>query len=252
MGEFLPLFLKFKMKNKISILFFLLLSFLTFSQNNCLAVVYEMTPKVFKDIDDSMRSLITMYPFVENTYKAALKDTVKLKYDLFVENNVSFFAYRKEPESGLDNNQIRLMQSLTKYTGTIYRYKDSTYIQAFNNKENLYVSKKRSAAWEIMNESKVISGYTCFKAITYDIVTYNDKVFKHAVIAWFCPQVPFKFGPLGYGDLPGLIFELNVRGAVYGIKSMVFDKCNLHDFSKFQKIKVISEQEYEQINDDGY
>ena len=239
------------MKNKISILFFLF-SFFNFSQNNCLAVVYEMTPKVFKDIDDSMRSLITKYPFVENTYKEALRDTVKLKYDMFIENNASFFAYRKETKSGLDNNQIRLMQSLTNYTGTIYRYKDSIYIQAFNNKENLYVSKKRSEAWEIMNESKVISGYTCFKAITYDIVTYNDKVFKHAVIAWFCPQVPFKFGPLGYGDLPGLIFELNVRGAVYGIKSMVFDKCNLHDFSKFQKIKVISEQEYEQINDDGY
>ncbi|MCK6607259.1 MAG: GLPGLI family protein, partial [Flavobacterium sp.] len=43
------------------------------------------------------------------------------------------------------------------------------------------------------------------------IIEYDDfrGKEKHEIEAWFCPEIPFSYGPDIYYGLPGLIFEAN-------------------------------------------
>lgn len=54
--------------------------------------------------------------------------------------------------------------------------------------------------WEILPERKVISGYTCQKAIT----TFRGRTWE----AWFTNQIPFSNGPWKFQGLPGLILQV--------------------------------------------
>ncbi len=59
--------------------------------------------------------------------------------------------------------------------------------------------------WEITSETKIIKGYLCQKATA----KYDPNFGKEGVItAWFAVSIPFQFGPMGYGGLPGLIIRL--------------------------------------------
>jgi GLPGLI family protein len=35
------------------------------------------------------------------------------------------------------------------------------------------------------------------------------------VTAWYAPDIPVRFGPIGYGGLPGLILELQNESATF-------------------------------------
>jgi GLPGLI family protein len=58
-------------------------------------------------------------------------------------------------------------------------------------------------AWKITPEQKKILDYNCQKAILQDTA--------RTVEAWFTPQIPVSIGPANFGDLPGLILELDVN-----------------------------------------
>ena len=64
--------------------------------------------------------------------------------------------------------------------------------------------------WTLTNETKMIQNFKCFKAISPVFTDGQEN--KNAALqitAWYCPEIPSKFGPVGFGDLPGLILELN-------------------------------------------
>ena len=55
--------------------------------------------------------------------------------------------------------------------------------------------------WKISaSEQKVIAGYTCMKA------SFKDSLSN--IVVFFTPQIPKKFGPDNYGNLPGIILEV--------------------------------------------
>jgi GLPGLI family protein len=70
--------------------------------------------------------------------------------------------------------------------------------------------------WKIEGETKIIDKYTVIKAT--QVITVDKK--PQTVIAWFCPELPFPFGPKGYGGLPGLILELRIDKVVFGIEKI--------------------------------
>lgn len=53
--------------------------------------------------------------------------------------------------------------------------------------------------WNVGSETKVIEGYTCYKAEAY----YRGRTWT----AWFTPQIPVPFGPWKLLGLPGLILQ---------------------------------------------
>ncbi|WP_293874296.1 GLPGLI family protein [Flavobacterium sp.] len=84
--------------------------------------------------------------------------------------------------------------------------------------------------WKLINETKKIGEYNCFKAELLVPVSEKQKqdyedflkreqkkssLFKmhkpeeQIVIAWYTPEIPVSFGPDNYWGLPGLILEIN-------------------------------------------
>ena len=56
--------------------------------------------------------------------------------------------------------------------------------------------------WEIRNETRMIAGRLCTKAVKKGDTSEN-------LVAWFSPETPLPIGPAGYGGLPGIIVQLD-------------------------------------------
>lgn len=105
--------------------------------------------------------------------------------------------------------------------------------------------------WELHDETKKIGEYTCLKATTFHTVaTPKGKVFRYDFIAWYNPQLPYKFGPAGYGNLPGLIVELQGDSFTYSLKQIVFHEVignKENEMPKLKNLKLINEEEFEAL-----
>lgn len=78
----------------------------------------------------------------------------------------------------------------------------------FLGKTWLLKGKIDDLEWYLHDETKEIEGYVCRKATA--IINLND-IKKGEITAWFAPDLPFQYGPKGYGGLPGLILGLEIR-----------------------------------------
>lgn len=97
-------------------------------------------------------------------------------------------------------------------------------------KEFLIVDALVKPDWKLVDETKKIGNYTCYKAEIIIPVTEKQKSdFKDflkkqenkislfpmqepkdkVVTAWYTPEIPFSLGPRNYWGLPGLILEVN-------------------------------------------
>ncbi len=97
-------------------------------------------------------------------------------------------------------------------------------------KEFLIVESLEKPNWKLVNETKKIGEYNCFKAELLIQVTEKQKeeykeflkkeetkpsLFKmeepkdKTIVGWYTPEIPVSFGPNNYWGLPGLILEIN-------------------------------------------
>lgn len=97
-------------------------------------------------------------------------------------------------------------------------------------KEFLIVDALVKPEWKLVDETKKIGDYTCYKAEVVIPVTekqksdYKDFLKKQenktslfpmqepkdkVVTAWYTPEIPVSLGPKNYWGLPGLILEVN-------------------------------------------
>lgn len=97
--------------------------------------------------------------------------------------------------------------------------------------------------WEITSETKEIDGFQCYKALGKKKTSYLDKKFEEEVIAWFCPKLPYSFGPTQYFGLPGLILEIQESKVVIGVKKIDLNRDVKINFDSNKKI--ITKYEYD-------
>jgi len=92
--------------------------------------------------------------------------------------------------------------------------------ELFKIKEDLNAIK-----WTITGKTDYIDSLFCKQAITKMKQSINGKERKIRVEAWFSDEIPYGFGPIGFGNLPGLIVKLNLENGFqfilknYNIKS---------------------------------
>ena len=174
----------------------------------------------------------------------AIEGAKHLKFELTFNDSISEFKLIKNMALDGENLEIAIIDSRARKE--IYIFKNKIYHNNSNGlfKENEFlIIDPLNQNWVYTNETKIIDGYTCYKATNEYIVT-NGKIFKHPVIAWFCPQIPISIGPRGYGGLPGLILELQEWNSVFGVEKIEFSN-NVKEIILPQEGKIISEQEYQ-------
>jgi len=135
-------------------------------------------------------------------------------------------------------------------------------------KEFLIVETLVKPDWKLINETKKIGDYNCFKAELVIPVTdkqkqdYEDFLQRDAkkpalfkmnkpedkiVTVWYTPEIPVSLGPDNYWGLPGLILEVNDGSTI-----LLCSKVTLSNKEKF-KIKIpnkgekVSQKEFNQI-----
>lgn len=174
----------------------------------------------------------------------AIEGAKHLKFELKFNDSISEFKLTKNLSVDGQNLEMTILHSRAKKE--IYIFKNKIY---YNNsgsifKENEYlIIEPLNLNWVLTNESKIIDGYTCYKA-TNEYIVDNGKIFKHPVVAWFCPQIPISIGPKGYGGLPGLILELQEWNNVFGVEKIAFSN-DVKEIVLPKEGKIITDQEYQ-------
>lgn len=96
--------------------------------------------------------------------------------------------------------------------------------------------------WKLTNEQRTILGYTCMKAITGP-----DSL---QTVAWFTPQISAPVGPGRYGQLPGLILELEQDNITVKATEIVAEIEQPELMVPPTKGKKVTEEEFEQIQEE--
>ncbi len=177
------------------------------------------------------------------------KESDKIEYVLnFNEFEVYFYAKKILLQENMFNayviiggGKLKLYQN--KKTQESREYIDSKRVgQVILNKKVLY-------DWTLTNESKNIDGYKCFKATSpyfKEDGTKNENP-NLMITAWYCPEIPVKLGPLGYGDLPGLIIELQTKMSTFVAKTINLNPEIVPEIDKLTSQKAISEETYKEM-----
>jgi GLPGLI family protein len=172
--------------------------------------------------------------------------TKEFEFTLTFNTKESFFQKMDKLYSDEDASKMGILK--IGFQGNILQKNDSIYKETSLERIGDFIVKKEILkGWVISAETKFIDQYKCYKA-TNEIVVINPKgTFKHPVTAWFCPQIPFAYGPNGFGGLPGLILELQTKDAVFGTKKIILSNEVTPLKTKLKNYKIITELEIEKI-----
>lgn len=215
--------------------------FVTYSQKKVIHVEYGIT---ILEEENLLKNNAGLKQLLNN----AINDAKQHLFTLLIQKEGAKFYH---------NSSLSMSESLynnpppfINYNGQTFTYNDSIFEHCPLIGKNVYILKKPTSNWKITSEFKFIDNYKCYKATSVMIVESPNKTFNHPVIAWFCPDLPYSFGPNGYGGLPGLILELQVRNGVYGVKKIDFKTKESFDIKELKEIKIMLQKEVDAILDE--
>lgn len=221
---------------KCKFIFLLLYSCSLLAQTNYVKVKYSL--KIGYDEGFSNNEVLKEY------YGMAQKGAELMHFNLEANKSTAFFSLIESVRS----NETDFASSFSEASSSFYTEANS------NNKmryENDFLGEFRfnyteKTEWKLENDTKYIDNFLCLKATSEEIVVNSEGTFKHPIVAWYCPSIPFSFGPKGYIGLPGLILELQVRNITWGASKIELSKED-KIINKPTKGKLITEEEYKKI-----
>ncbi|MEW5676705.1 GLPGLI family protein [Flavobacterium enshiense] len=197
-------------------LFFLIVSFSLKAQKSndelFTVVTYKMVKADF-NISEENTGRKELKEMAEDMFKAYDKVECELLY------NKEKSLFRKIDKIEMDGDKAYRMASVFVNGNFIRDNKKNEKIKQTKIDDVTYnvIYPSKEYDWELINESKKISGYTCYKAKTsYDVVNRTkNTTTKVEVIAWYSPEIPCNYGPRGFDGLPGLVLEVQPNKTFY-------------------------------------
>ncbi len=226
-------------------------------------VIFERKINMHRIIqDEQMRAM--MPEFRTSEHILLFSDSVSV-YKLVPEDEAP------DPFAGGGGGGPRIMMRFGADGGDLYKnFTQSKSIQTseLGGKNFLITDSIRQQPWKLSTETKQILGYNCHKATrkinqpmmgmrrvtmtsgsgapTIDTSSKNKPAPKEIeVVAWFADDIISPVGPENYGQLPGVILELNIDNGqtVYSAKE-VKKTVDAKELKEPKKGKVVTQQEY--------
>lgn len=191
----------------LTILFLIVSSNASYSQHNYLA-----TYKVYyKPINfDSIRKKMNRKNFdgssIIDELKSGTEYLKKIRFNLEFNKDQSIFF--KLPMLEDEARNVNLIAIVLGINNSKYYTNSKSTVNEKNSFGRDFLVEVPKTKWNITNSYKKIGKYTCYKANAKKNRKNSRGSFEQDVIAWFCPELPFNFGPKEYSGLPGLIVEL--------------------------------------------
>ena len=227
-----------------------------------------------KDVTPEMRTMI------EERMKKMFEKTFILNFDK------SASIYKEEekldPTAQSGGGMRMMMNSMTGGGGTFYKNvkeKNYTVNKEFMGKEFLVKDSLPSLKWKMESETRVIGGYTCYKATAIKEASKSD--FRNlrpkdddkkpvtdtktedkekktnfmegmdmpkeiTITAWYTPEIPVNQGPETYWGLPGLILEVNDGKTIILCSKVVMNTKEKAEIKAPTNGKEISQKDYDE------
>ncbi|WP_395054368.1 GLPGLI family protein [Flavobacterium sp.] len=170
------------------------------------------------------------------------EDKIKtLNFNLVINNNLSIFSCQQELVKDGETSGEKMGKLVAGYDDVFY--KDIILKKLVSEKEVAFKRYKideeyDNFIWEYTTEEKDIQGYKCYLAKT--------KFLHLDVYAWYCPSLPYPFGPREFGSLPGLILELQKGKLVFLATKISFENVENINFD-IDNMKTMSRKEINKI-----
>ena len=190
---------------------------------------------VYKDVTEWITKLNTEADKVEYTLNFTAEEAYFYANPILIDNDGITFSLA----ATIGRGKIKHYQN--KITNENRDYKDS-------QRTGKIIVNGEKKEWTILNETKKIDGYTCFKATTPYLIDEDGRVKENVFFtAWFSPEIPISFGPAGYGGLPGLILELQTDKATFFVKKINLSLDKIPEIDKLTSPKAITMEAYLEI-----
>ena len=193
-----------------------------------------------------------------------MKKQFQKEYNLVFDKTTS--VYKKEENLGVPQPSSNIQIVVGGSGGSNILYK--------NSKERRFVAQRDMLGkvflvkdtlirynWQLVNETKKIGNYTCYKAIAKkkinrieSLSTTNntsesskpieDEMF---ITAWYAPEIPISHGPSVFWGLPGLILEIHDGEQTMLCNKIVFNPKKALDIEEPKKGKIITESKFQEI-----
>lgn len=222
---------------KLIHLLYFLVSFNCFSQINNGKIEYGLHISTFEGLEKTTMMKVA--------YQKAMENVPFLNFELLFNITESYFSLKDG--LGLDDQGYFYAKLFSGYNGAVFQDNEFFYSE-INGEIGKYIIKKETKRnWILENETKDINGFVCFKATAVKTVENSKGIFHYPIIAWYCPQIPLSYGPNGYGGLPGLILELQVRNILFGVKTMELKPNKIILVPQRKDYKIVTEKEFEDL-----
>lgn len=226
------------MKNKILILFILIVCNISAQESG--KVEYEFS---YKTPDTPAKS--EMQKRARKNVNLSAEYATNHQYILdFNKKESIYYVEDSMPIDGVDNAFAYKFSKFFFSSGIYYQNLETneSLNELLTMDEYYLVQGKLQSNWEITSETKQIGKYKCIKAIS-NCKSCNE---NQKVTVWFSPDIPFSFGPAGYGGLSGLILEISKFRYTLKLK-----KIKLYDkelkITKPTKGKKISQEDLKEL-----
>lgn len=186
----------------------------------------------------------------KNQFDKIYKNSKDLKVVLEFNSLISVYKVTNHL-SIYDKEKFNLTQILSGYKAEYYVKRNilnyESYIYECELFDECFLIENKIPQWELSQESKIIGGFLCYKAIIK-----NTKSNKILAESWYTPKIPFQYGVMNYFGLPGVILEISIDAI--NIKAI---KVELNPLEKIiidepKNIKKLTYEEYEKMKKTTY
>ena len=243
--------------------------------------VYESKTST-SDFKTRMEGNKNMTPDMQKMIEERMKKMFEKTFILNFNKTASIYKEEEKLEASTQaGGGFRMMSSFAGGGGTFYKnVKDKQYSndKEFMGKEFMVKDSLTSLNWKMEAETRVIGGYTCYKATAVkeasktDFRNFRPKKeeepkkdadkpaeakktnFMDAVelpkeitiTAWYTPEIPVNQGPEGYWGLPGLILEVNDGKTIILCSKVILNPKEKAEIKPSSKGKVVGQKEYDE------
>lgn len=233
------------MKKTLIIIFLSLLNYFGFSQGNSGEVYYKVSAAASYDDYEASKG-----PIYNEIKQGILSNLVNLNFLLQFNQTESEFGLVKNLPLDKEDFHAKITVDLSRGKSKFYADMTKRFLleqKEFLGEQLIIKTPFEEFNWTLTDEQRKLKDFVCYKAIgerTYQ--TKELEIKKAEMIAWYCPEIPYAFGPFEAVGLPGLALEFQVGNFIFSANELKFDKGNA-EITPPSKGKLVSLEEYNKI-----
>ncbi|RZK81254.1 MAG: GLPGLI family protein [Pedobacter sp.] len=184
-----------------------------------------------------------------NMMKGIAKVSKEIKLQLVFDETQSSFTRSKAMANDFDAETYNTAAELSLDGDYYNNIKTKQLLKTVKDDKTYLISMRplRPEDWKLTKESKKIGNYTCYKATSTKQVEGPKGMVNVGLTAWYAPEIPVRFGPKQYSNLPGLILEVQEGEVIYRCIGIALNQASKVAVSIPVKGTRITEAGYDKI-----